>query len=71
MLWEEIKIKEIKELTAKGLEPEVEKIISNHKTEMSAMEEKYLLEMKTMKEKIIRRKVRQKVKKKLDKKLKK
>ena len=51
--WEEIKIKEIKELTAKGLEPEVEKIISNHKTEMSAMEEKYLLEMKTMKEKLI------------------
>ena len=51
--WEENKIKEIKELTAKGLEPEVEKIISNHKNEMSTMEEKYLLEMKTMKEKLI------------------
>ena len=33
--WEENKIKEIKELTAKGLEPEVERIISNHKNEMS------------------------------------
>ena len=51
--WEENKIKEIKELTAKGLEPEVEKIISNHKSEMSAMEEKYLLEMKNLKEKLV------------------
>ena len=51
--WEENKIKEIKELTAKGLEPEVEKIISNHKNEMSTMEEKYLLEMKSMKEKLV------------------
>ena len=51
--WEENKIKEIKELTAKGLEPEVEKIISNHKNEMSAMEEKYLLEMKNLKEKLV------------------
>ena len=51
--WEENKIKEIKELTAKGLEPEVEKIISNHKNEMSTMEEKYLLEMKNLKEKLV------------------
>ena len=51
--WEENKIKEIKELTAKGLEPEVEKIISNHKNEISSLEEKYLLEMKTLKEKLV------------------
>ena len=51
--WEENKIKEIKELTAKGLEPEVEKIISNHKNEINTLEEKYLYEMKNMKEKII------------------
>ena len=51
--WEENKIKEIKELTAKGLEPEVERIISNHKNEMSTLEEKYLLEMKNLKEKLV------------------
>ena len=51
--WEEQKIKEIKELTAKGLEPEIEKIITNHKTEINNMEEKYLIELKTQKEKLI------------------
>ena len=51
--WEEQKIKEIKELTAKGLEPEIEKIITNHKNEINIMEEKYLIEIKTQKEKLI------------------
>ena len=51
--WEEQKIKEIKELTAKGLEPEIERIITNHKNEINAMEEKHLIEIKTLKEKLI------------------
>ena len=51
--WEEQKIKEIKELTAKGLEPEIEKIMTNHKNEINNMEEKYLIEIKTQKEKLI------------------
>ena len=51
--WEEQKIKEIKEITAKGLEPEIEKIISNHKNEINTIEEKYLIEIKTQKEKLI------------------
>ena len=51
--WEGQKIKEIKELTAKGLEPEIEKIISNHKKEINDLEEKYVLDIKTQKEKLI------------------
>ena len=51
--WEEQKIKEIKELTAKGLEPEIEKIMTNHKNEINTLEEKYLIEIKTQKEKLI------------------
>ena len=51
--WEEQKIKEIKELTAKGLEPEIEKIMTNHKNEINNLEEKYLIEIKTQKEKLI------------------
>ena len=51
--WEEQKIKEIKELTAKGLEPEIERIITNHKNEINSMEEKHLIEIKTLKEKLI------------------
>ena len=47
--WEEQKLKEIKDLTAKGLEPEIEKIISNHKIEISNLEDKYMKEIKEQK----------------------
>lgn len=51
--WEEQKIKEIKEITAKGLEPEIEKIISTHKNEITNLENQFLKELKTEKDKII------------------
>lgn len=51
--WEEQKVKEIKELTAKGLEPEIEKIIANHKAEISHFEEEYTLNLKTQKERLL------------------
>ncbi len=50
--WEELKIKEIKDLTAKGLEPEIEKIIANHKVEISNLEDNYRMELKTQKERL-------------------
>ena len=39
--WEEARIKEIKALTAKGLEPEIERIIREHKVEINEIKEKY------------------------------
>ena len=51
--WEEQKVKEIKDLTAKGLEPEIEKIISNHKQEISEIEDHYLKEIKKQKETLV------------------
>ena len=51
--WEELKIKEIKEITAKGLEPEIEKIIANHKTEIANLEDEFRTELKTQKERLM------------------
>ena len=51
--WEEQKIKDIKKLTAKNLEPEIENIISNHKIELAKLEDEYLSKMKEFQEKII------------------
>ena len=51
--WEEQKIKDIKKLTAKGLEPEIENLISKHKTELAKLEDEYLGKMKEFQEKII------------------
>ena len=51
--WEEQKIKDIKKLTAKNLEPEIENMISNHKIELAKLEDEYLSKMKEFQEKII------------------
>ena len=51
--WEEQKIKEIKDLTAKGLEPEIEKIITTYKNKISNLEEEHNKQLKLQKEKII------------------
>jgi 5-azacytidine-induced protein 1 len=50
--WEDQKIKEIKENTIKGLEPEIEKILQSHKAELFEMEEKFAQELKKQKEKV-------------------
>ena len=50
-MWEEQKIKEIKDLTAKGLEPEIERIIANHKVEVSKLEEENMKKLKEQKTK--------------------
>ena len=51
--WEEQKIRDIKENTIKGLEPEIEKILQNHKSELFEMEEKLVEELKKQREKLI------------------
>jgi len=51
--WESQKIQEIKTLTAKGLQPEIENIISKHKIELSNLENQYLQKMREFQEKII------------------
>ena len=51
--WESEKIKEIKTLTAKGLQPEIENILSKHKIELSNLERQYLQKMKEFQEKLI------------------
>ena len=51
--WEDSKIKEIKELTAKGLQPEIEKIITNHKNEINSLNEENNNKFKLFKENII------------------
>ena len=51
--WESQKIQEIKTLTAKGLEPEIENILSKHKIELSNLENQYLKKMKEFQEKLV------------------
>ena len=51
--WESQKIQEIKTLTAKGLQPEIENIISKNKIELSNLENQYLQKMREFQEKII------------------
>ena len=51
--WEDQKLKEIKEITVKGLEPEIERIISAHKQEISKMEDKLNEELRRQKEKLL------------------
>ena len=51
--WEENKIKEIKELTIKNLEPELDKILQDHKKELMVQEQKLKDEFRLKKEKLI------------------
>ena len=51
--WESQKIQEIKTLTAKGLEPEIENILSKHKIELSNLENQYLKKIKEFQEKLV------------------
>ena len=51
--WEENKIKEIKELTIKNLEPELDKILQDHKKELMTQEQKLKDEFRLKKEKLI------------------
>ena len=51
--WEENKIKEIKELTIKNLEPELDKILQDHKRELMVQEQKLKDEFRLKKEKLI------------------
>ena len=39
--WQESKTKELKEMTIKGLEPEIQRILTKHRAEVRAMEERY------------------------------
>lgn len=50
--WEETKLKEIKEMTIKGLEPEIERILQNHKQEMIKWEENQNEELRKQKERL-------------------
>jgi 5-azacytidine-induced protein 1 len=50
--WEETKLKEIKEMTIKGLEPEIERILQNHKQEMVKWEENLNEELRKQKERL-------------------
>ena len=51
--WEETKIKEIKEMTVKSLEPELDKILKDHKNELFIQEEQLNDKFRLQKEKII------------------
>ena len=51
--WEENKIKEIKELTIKNLEPELDKILQVHKKELMTQEQRLKDEFRLKKEKLI------------------
>ena len=51
--WEESKIKEIKELTIKNLEPELDKILQDHKKELMEQEELLKDKFRLQKEKLI------------------
>ena len=51
--WEESKIKEIKELTIKNLEPELDKILQDHKKELLEQEESLKDKFRLQKEKLI------------------
>jgi hypothetical protein len=50
--WEDQKIKEIKETTVKGLEPEIERILSSHKQEMSKMEDRLNEDLRRQRDKL-------------------
>lgn len=50
--WEDQKVKEIKETTVKGLEPEIERILSNHKQEMSKMEDRLNEDLRRQRDKL-------------------
>jgi hypothetical protein len=51
--WMQIKTKEIKSTTIKGLEPEVQRILSKHKKEIRRMEEKHLQYQAKIKQELI------------------
>ena len=51
--WEETKIKEIKEMTIKNLEPELDKILQDHKKELLTQEETLKDNFRLQKEKLI------------------
>ena len=51
--WEESKIKEIKELTIKNLEPELDKILQDHKKELMEQEQSLKDNFRSQKEKLI------------------
>ena len=44
--WENGKVKSIKELTIKGLEPEIQRILTQHKNEKKRLETKYKEEIR-------------------------
>lgn len=48
--WEKEKSKEIKEMTARGLEPEINRLVSNHRKVLEEKEEFYKKELKSLKE---------------------
>lgn len=50
--WEDTKIKEIKEATVKGLEPEVERILHNHKNEIQKMEDMFNEDLKKSRDRL-------------------
>lgn len=50
--WEDLKIKEIKEITVKGLEPEFERIINRHKHEIQLIEDKAIEDQRKIREKL-------------------
>lgn len=51
--WEEEKLKELKELTVKSLEPELDKILKDHKAELYKQEEELKDNFRNQKEKMI------------------
>ena len=51
--WLSEKTNEIKEITIKGLEPEIQKIISKHKQEQLLLKEQFENEMRKQKEQIV------------------
>jgi 5-azacytidine-induced protein 1 len=50
--WEETKVKEIKDMTVKGLEPEIERILANHKQEIIKMEDRFNEDLRRQREKL-------------------
>jgi 5-azacytidine-induced protein 1 len=50
--WEREKTREIKEVTIKGLEPEVERILQNQRTERRKADDKHRLEIERIKEEV-------------------
>ena len=51
--WEEEKIKEIKEMTIKSLEPELDKILKDHKEDLFKQEENLKEDFRRQKERLI------------------